>query len=159
MPSPFSVFSWSSPSVAPPIAPQQAAATRPPFPNRNPFHRPPSGNADTDGGVVPSTQQIDSGYWFEDDDEADGFTGRLPDGGVDCSQDVDYDFDGYTDHRCGGNDCNDENAYINPGAAETCDNLDNDCDGELNNGIDCWFYAHSSTSLYRIDPFRLTHEL
>ena len=119
---------------------------------------PPSGNAYTDGGVVPSTQQIDSGYWFEDDDEADGFTGRLPDGGVDCSQDVDYDFDGYTDHRCGGNDCNDENAYINPSAAETCDNLDNDCDGELNNGIECWFYAHSSTSLYRIDPFKLTHE-
>jgi hypothetical protein len=29
----------------------------------------------------------------------------------------------------GGNDCNDVSSSINPGAAETCDNIDNNCDG------------------------------
>ena len=80
-------------------------------------------------------------------------TGGLPDGGVDCSFPVDYDNDGYVDHRCGGDDCNDENPYIHPGANEACDNDDNNCDGNINEGLECWFYAHSSTSLYKLTHF------
>lgn len=42
----------------------------------------------------------------------------------------DGDGDGYNDAACGGNDCNDSNSAVNPGAAENCsDNIDNDCDG------------------------------
>ncbi|MFC1813352.1 MopE-related protein [Thermodesulfobacteriota bacterium] len=33
-------------------------------------------------------------------------------------------------------DCNDGNASINPGAAEACDNVDNDCDGQIDEGFD-----------------------
>lgn len=43
----------------------------------------------------------------------------------------DRDSDGYSDGTCGGNDCNDTNAGVNPGASESClDFVDNDCDGQ-----------------------------
>ncbi len=45
---------------------------------------------------------------------------------------LDDDGDGYTDDYCGGTDCDDEDAAVNPGAAEVaCDYIDNDCDGGL----------------------------
>lgn len=43
---------------------------------------------------------------------------------------VDVDGDGYDATRVGGDDCNDANAAIHPGVAETCGNLaDDDCNG------------------------------
>ncbi|MBI5507907.1 MAG: putative metal-binding motif-containing protein [Deltaproteobacteria bacterium] len=42
---------------------------------------------------------------------------------------ADVDGDGYEDAGCGGADCNDADASIRPGAAESCgDGVDNDCD-------------------------------
>ena len=121
---------------------------------------PASGTSNDAGGLI---SQLDAGLFLQDAgntsaDATDEPPGRLPDGGVDCSFAVDYDGDGYVDHRCGGNDCDDENPYIHPGANETCDDDDNNCDGNVNEGIECWFYAHSSTSLYKIDPFLFTYE-
>jgi CSLREA domain-containing protein len=46
---------------------------------------------------------------------------------VDC----DVDGDLYLIPLCGGNDCDDSNPFINPGAAEVCNGLDDDCDGIL----------------------------
>ncbi len=129
----------------------------------------PIGQNDT---PPPSSQTADAGWTSvyadagvalrdagnDSETDVDEPTGRLPDGGVDCSFSVDYDNDGYVDHRCGGDDCNDENPYIHPGANEACDNDDNNCDGNINEGLECWFYAHSSTSLYKIDPFLFTYE-
>lgn len=37
-------------------------------------------------------------------------------------------------------DCDDDNASKNPGETEVCDDLDNDCDGEVDEGLDCDVY-------------------
>jgi hypothetical protein len=50
----------------------------------------------------------------------------------------DNDGDGYEDVACGGDDCNDDNPEINPGATENCvDGVDNDCDGYIDSGPSC----------------------
>jgi hypothetical protein len=44
----------------------------------------------------------------------------------------DHDHDGYVSAVCpGGNDCNDDVASIAPNATETCDGVDNDCNGYI----------------------------
>ncbi|MBK7425585.1 MAG: T9SS type A sorting domain-containing protein [Saprospiraceae bacterium] len=40
-------------------------------------------------------------------------------------------------------DCNDNNAAINPAATEICDGIDNDCDGNTDEGVLTTFYADS----------------
>ena len=47
----------------------------------------------------------------------------------DCYCDVDHD--GFLNDLCGGDDCNDSASETYPGADEQCDELDNDCDGEV----------------------------
>lgn len=66
----------------------------------------------------------------------------------------DLDGDGYAATSCGGDDCNDDDPRINPGAIERCNFDDDNCNGTLNDGVECLIYAHSSSQLYAIDPFR-----
>jgi hypothetical protein len=47
-------------------------------------------------------------------------------------QSIDDDGDGYSE--CGG-DCNDANASVQPGAAEVCNGIDDNCDLAVDNGI------------------------
>lgn len=57
----------------------------------------------------------------DDGDDGDGTTG--PNG-----DDIDDDGDGFTEAQ---GDCDDQNAEIHPGANEYCNNLDDDCDGAI----------------------------
>ena len=49
----------------------------------------------------------------------------------------DADGDGYNAEE----DCNDNQAAVNPGAEELCDGLDNNCDGTVDEDVSTPFYA------------------
>lgn len=54
---------------------------------------------------------------------------------------LDRDGDGVDSLACGGTDCDDHDEHRLPGNAEVCDQLDNDCDARLDEGLDlqtCW---------------------
>ena len=52
-------------------------------------------------------------------------------------QNVDGDGDGFTEDV----DCDDTNADINSNAEELCDDIDNNCDGQIDEGVKQLFYA------------------
>jgi hypothetical protein len=84
------------------------------------------------GGINPATEICNSL-----DDDCDG----VIDNGCDDDGD-DYCDKGMTvvgtpaTCTAGGEDCNDGSASSHPGATEICDNLDNDCDGVVDEGCD-----------------------
>ena len=49
------------------------------------------------------------------------------------SENIDNDNDGYTENQ---GDCNDTNASVYPDATELEDNIDNDCDGDIDEGFE-----------------------
>ena len=59
-----------------------------------------------------------------------------------AANNVDNDHDGYT--ICGG-DCDDSDPAVHPGAAEICDNKDNNCNGQIDEGNVC---CPGGTTLY-----------
>lgn len=97
-----------------------------------------------DGGADPDTSEL-------------GTTDTRTDTRTDAEPDpCDLDRDGHRSLECGGDDCDDTNARVFPGAREQCDRIDNDCNDVVNDGITCTFFAHTSNQLYEIDPFALT---
>ena len=55
----------------------------------------------------------------------------------------DHDGDGFVNVDYDGDDCDDDRADVNPGAEEVCDGVDNDCDGETDEGFDTsWYEDH-----------------
>ena len=47
---------------------------------------------------------------------------------------TDSDGDGYESSDCGGNDCDDGDVHVYPGAFEDCNGIDDDCDGQVDEG-------------------------
>lgn len=82
------------------------------------------GNDDTAGGGG-GTQGATSGADGNDDGVGDGPS---------CQ---DADGDGFGINCAPGEDCDDDDPAINPGAAETCDGVDDNCDDMIDNGCDC----------------------
>jgi len=65
------------------------------------------------------------------DDDCDGLT-DLDDEACGC---VDHDRDGYGRNCPDGPDCDDTIASVHPGAEELCNNTDDDCDGQIDEGF------------------------
>ena len=64
-----------------------------------------------------------------------------------------HDGDGFLAVDCGGRDCDDRDRSRHPDSPERCSFVDENCSGINNEGLDCTFYAHGRSDLYRIDPF------
>ena len=58
---------------------------------------------------------------------------------------IDQDGDSYTPAQ---GDCNDNDAAINPGATEVCDGVDNNCDGQIDEGVKNTYYADTDGDGY-----------
>jgi hypothetical protein len=50
---------------------------------------------------------------------------------------LDKDGDGHAPIICGGDDCDDSDPTVYPGAPEICDGKDNDCNGKIDDGATC----------------------
>ena len=101
---------------------------------------------DADASIKPWAQETCDGVDQDCDGEIDDNTGVV---GY-----IDADGDGYGDpatavESCNmeagyipqGGDCDDTDDETHPLAAETCDAIDNNCDGEIDEGLDETFYA------------------
>jgi hypothetical protein len=54
---------------------------------------------------------------------------------------LDGDADGFINAALRGDDCDDGNPAVNPDAVEVCDEVDNDCDDRIDEGVTLPFYA------------------
>jgi len=73
-------------------------------------------------------------------DKADTSTNKDEDTAVGHDDGDDGDGDGYKPSE---GDCDDSNEHVNPGVAEKCDGIDNNCDGQIDEGVESAFYADS----------------
>ena len=83
--------------------------------------------------AVDEADAIDSNTWYADQD-GDGY-GDSAGGTPAC--------DAPTDHVADGSDCDDTRSDVNPTGTETCDGIDNDCDGDTDEAdaidISVWY--------------------
>jgi hypothetical protein len=109
---------------------------------------PPTGFVTVAGDCDDSDATINPGATETCDSVDEDCDGIVDDGVTYSTYYRDTDGDGYgdsadTDYTCSpasgyvtvGGDCDESNASINPGATETCDGVDEDCDGTVDDGI------------------------
>ncbi len=97
-------------------------------------------------GSIDEDSAIDAATWYADGD-ADGY-GDATSATAACTQP--------TDHVGDDSDCDDSDAAVNPAAAELCDSIDNDCDGDIDedDAVDAsTWYADADVDGYG-DPSR-----
>jgi hypothetical protein len=82
-------------------------------------------------GSIDEDDAADAGTWYADAD-GDGY-GDADSSTAACEQPSGYVADS--------TDCDDDEAAANPGTAEVCDEIDNDCDGDTDEGVQDTFYA------------------
>ena len=85
--------------------------------------------------LIPNSSITTTLPWFVEvvDDDTIPNDDTIPDEDVICT-DTDGDEYYIEGGICGEIDCNDNNYYINPGAEEVCDGIDNNCDGIVDEG-------------------------
>jgi len=101
---------------------------------------------DSNGQVYPGATEVCNDY----DDDCDG----MIDEGVSAAWYADADGDGHGNaanlqmacsqpvgYVASNDDCDDSNNAIYPGATEICNNLDDDCDGQMDEGVGAVWYA------------------
>jgi hypothetical protein len=79
------------------------------------------------------------GNTYYADTDGDGY-GNASSSTVACTQPAGY--------VTSSNDCNDTNANINPAATEVCNTADDDCDGQINEGVGNTYYADTDGDGY-----------
>jgi hypothetical protein len=100
---------------------------------------------DSNGAVHPGATEVCNGI----DDDCDGNI----DEGVTTTYYRDFDGDGYgnatvsqqacsapSGYVANSTDCNDSNAAVHPGATEVCNGIDDDCDGNTDEGVTTTYY-------------------
>ncbi len=94
-------------------------------------YSPCTGDCDDDDPTVsPDAEDVCN----DTDDDCDGEVDEgWPEDCVPCDEQIDHDGDGFLE--CDG-DCDEADAEVNPYADEVCDEVDNDCDGEIDEGFD-----------------------
>ncbi len=96
------------------------------------------GEDDDCDGAVDEDDAIDAGIWHADAD-GDSF-GDASAGTPACRAPSGYLADA--------TDCDDRENTVYPGAAESCDGTDQDCDGVIDDGVESTFYADSDGDGY-----------
>ena len=91
----------------------------------------------------------DTGETGETGDTADtAETGDTVETGDTADVCPDVDLDGYGDEGCGGGDCDDGDAAVNPGVPEVCNGDDDNCDGSVDEGVTTTWYTDDDEDGY-----------